>query len=107
MSHSDSLAALNSTTLGTTMPVVTLPDGSQVQTGTVGALLKNIKAYDQLVAQENVDQAERKELEAKLAAALPVLKKVGFFELFTPQEWMQGSSPGRKYVGEMAAKDRS
>lgn len=32
----DKLAALNSATLGVEMPQITLPDGSKVQTGTVG-----------------------------------------------------------------------
>lgn len=76
-SNTDSLAALNSATLGTNMPVVTLPDGSKVQTGTVGALLINIREYDQLMHGSVVDQSKKKELEDKLAASMPVLKKAG------------------------------
>lgn len=32
------LAALNSATLGAEMPQITLPDGSKVQTGTMGSV---------------------------------------------------------------------
>lgn len=27
------------------------------------------------------------------------------FSLFTPEEWIRGSSPGRRFVGELALKD--
>ena len=37
------------------LPAVTLPDGSKVQTGTVGALLVNIKLYDRVCAGEMVE----------------------------------------------------
>lgn len=71
----DKLAALNSATMGTNMPVVTLPDGQKVQTGTVGALIINIKLYDELISQSNVDNERKAELESMMAASLPVLKK--------------------------------
>lgn len=78
MSKNDDLQSINSATLGTAMPVVTLPDGTKVQTGTVGALLVNIKAYDEVVAQgAGADQGKKAELEGKMAASLPLLKKVG------------------------------
>ena len=35
---------------GENLPAVTLPDGSKVQTGTVGALIQNIKLYDRICA---------------------------------------------------------
>ena len=35
-SESKGLTALNSATLGAAMPEITLPDGSKVQTGTIG-----------------------------------------------------------------------
>lgn len=73
----DSLAALNSATLGTHMPVVTLPDGSKVQTGTVGALLINIREYNQLMSGSSIDEAKKKDLEEKMSASMPVLKKAG------------------------------
>lgn len=75
----DSLAALNSATLGTNMPVVTLPDGSKIQTGTVGALLVNIREYNQLVSDSTVDETKKKELEDRMVASMPVLKKAGAF----------------------------
>ncbi|KAF2187134.1 hypothetical protein K469DRAFT_705693 [Zopfia rhizophila CBS 207.26] len=103
---SSNLASINSATLGVNMPIVTLPDGSKAQTGTVGALLVNIKAYDELAGQEsNVDQAKKEELEARMTASLPLLKRVGVFSLFTPEEWVQGSSPGRKFIGELAIRE--
>ncbi|KAJ4288186.1 hypothetical protein N0V90_012203 [Kalmusia sp. IMI 367209] len=86
------------------MPVVTLPDGSKVQTGTVGALLVNIREYDQLVSGAVVDVGRKQELEEKMAASMPVLKKAGLFGLFTPDEWINGSSAGRKFMGEVAKK---
>lgn len=65
ISTSDSLAALNSATLGTNMPVVTLPDGSKVQTGTVGALLINIREYNRLLSEPIIDETRKKELECE------------------------------------------
>jgi hypothetical protein len=73
----DKLAALNSAAMGTTMPVVTLPDGQRVQTGTVGALIINIKLYDELLGQADVDSERKAELETMIAASLPVLTKAG------------------------------
>lgn len=40
------LAALNSATLGAEMPQITLPDGSKVQTGTVGFVSDSYGYYD-------------------------------------------------------------
>lgn len=37
-----------------------------------------------------------------MAATLPMLKKVGFFDLFTPEEWIQGDNEGRRVVGQLA-----
>ncbi|OAL44142.1 hypothetical protein IQ07DRAFT_592578 [Pyrenochaeta sp. DS3sAY3a] len=98
----DKLAALNSAAMGTTMPVVTLPDGQKVQTGTVGALIIHISHYDELLSLPNPNAQRKSELESMMAASLPVLRKANIFTLFTPQEWIQGSSPGRRYVGELA-----
>jgi hypothetical protein len=78
MASNDSLQNINSATLGAQMPVVTLPDGSKVQTGTVGALIVNIKTYDELVAQgADGDESKKAELETMMAASLPLLKKAG------------------------------
>jgi hypothetical protein len=76
---SDSLAAINNATLGAYMPIVTLPGGQKVRTGTVGSSLVNIKAYDGLAAQGETEDEEKKkaELEARMAASLPLLKQVG------------------------------
>jgi hypothetical protein len=105
------LAQLNSATLGVEMPEITLGNGEKVQTGTVGALLRNISAYDDLVRE--MDAAGREGCEEKLRAEvfkyetmlrtpLPLLQKVGLFNLFSPEEWINGKSPGRKYVGRCA-----
>ncbi|KAI0171569.1 hypothetical protein BJ166DRAFT_519064 [Pestalotiopsis sp. NC0098] len=94
------LANLNSATLGAKMPEITLPDGSVVQTGTVGALLINIKAYNE--AHASGDEDKKAKLKEAMSATLPMLKKVGFFDLFTPEEWIQGDNEGRRVVGQLA-----
>ena len=38
------------------LPAVTLPDGSKIQTGTLGALLQYIKMYDRLCAGEQIEE---------------------------------------------------
>ncbi|KAI4600953.1 hypothetical protein KJ359_013116 [Pestalotiopsis sp. 9143b] len=88
------LANLNSATLGAKMPEITLPDGSVVQTGTVG------QAYNE--AHASGDEDKKAKLKEAMAATLPMLKKVGFFDLFTPEEWIQGDNEGRKVVGKLA-----
>ncbi|XXG98891.1 hypothetical protein Hte_005222 [Hypoxylon texense] len=93
------LAALNSATLGTEMPQITLPDGTKVQTGTVGALLINIRAYNEAYEAGNKDKMGI--LEEAMRATLPLLDKVGMFDLFRPEEWIQGDNEGRKAVGKM------
>jgi hypothetical protein len=40
------------------LPALTLADGSQIQTGTVGALLKNIRDYDQMLTKQQDVTAE-------------------------------------------------
>lgn len=98
-SSADDLQAINNKTLGTdakSFPVVTLPNGDKVPTGTVGALLVNLRAYDA------GDDEQRKSLEPAIRAALPVLKNVGMFGLFPPEEWIRGGSPGRALVGRLA-----
>ncbi|KAI1386748.1 uncharacterized protein F4822DRAFT_325545 [Hypoxylon trugodes] len=92
------LAALNSATIGVEMPQITLPDGSKVQTGTVGALLINIRAYNE--AHKAGDTAMTAALEEAMRATLPLLDKVGMFDLFRPEEWISGDNEGRKVVGK-------
>jgi hypothetical protein len=92
----ESLQETNSKTLGTTFPIVTLPDGRAVPTGTVGALLVNIKAYD------GGSDEQRVELVCAIQKAIPTLHKVGMFDLFAPPEWKSDCSPGRSLVGQLA-----
>jgi hypothetical protein len=95
----ESLQDTNNKTLGTTagtFPIVTLPDGRRVPTGTVGALLVNIKAYDE------GNEERRAELKPAIESAIPTLVKVGMFDLFAPDEWKSESSPGRTLVGKLA-----
>lgn len=95
----EDLQKINNKTLGTdqnAFPVVTLPNGHKVPTGTVGALLVNIKTYDAS------NDEQRKGIEPALRATIPVLQQVGMFDLFKPQEWIQGGSPGRVLVGKLA-----
>lgn len=104
------LTRLNSATLGAEMPEITLANGQKVQTGTVGALLRNIFAYDELIrlldstteAQKNQLNAEVAKYELMLKTPLPLLQKVGLFDLFSPEEWVNGGTPGRKFVGRCA-----
>ena len=104
------LVDLNSTTLGVKMPEVILANGVKVQTGTVGALLINISAYDKIIQRlESTLNEDKEELRAEatryeqlLKVPLPLLHKVGLFNLFRPEEWMDGESPGRRYVGRCA-----
>ncbi|KAJ5813980.1 uncharacterized protein N7503_000730 [Penicillium pulvis] len=95
----DALQETNNKTLGTaagTFPVITLPDGRKVPTGTVGALLVNIKAYDE------GDETIKAELEPAIQSAIPTLHKVGMFDLFAPEEWTSSRSLGRSLVGRLA-----
>jgi hypothetical protein len=93
------------------MPVTTLGNGEKVQTGTVGALLRNISAYDDLVRRMEATgreqcgkdlRAEVDKYETMLKTPLPLLQKVGLFNLFSPAEWVNRKSPGRNYVGRCA-----
>ncbi|TCP10265.1 hypothetical protein EV683_12625 [Crenobacter luteus] len=91
----EQLAAVNRRILsdGETLPTVTLKDGSRVQTGTVAAMLHNIARYN---------AGERGEVERELALAVPTLARIGLFELFSPEEWLAGDNPGRRFVGGAA-----
>ncbi len=75
---------------GEELPVVTLKDGSKVQTGTVATMLRNVALYN---------AGERGEVEEQLKIAVPTLIKVGLFELFSVDEWINGQNPGRSFVG--------
>ena len=90
--NTEYLAKVNQQILaaGDSLPAVTLKDGSKVQTGTVAAMLQNVKKYD---------SGERGEVEKELELAVATLIKVGLFDLFTPEEWVSGKSPGRRFVG--------
>ncbi|KAI8623000.1 hypothetical protein F5Y19DRAFT_406153 [Xylariaceae sp. FL1651] len=96
---SGSLSDVNSAALGAKFPEITLPDGSKVQTGTVGALLVNIRTYNAAHTARNTSRTQA--LEASFKTALPLLDKVGLFDLFTPEEWIQGDNEGRKVVGRL------
>ncbi|MBJ7537460.1 DUF7709 family protein [Marinomonas transparens] len=93
----EQLGAINKKILaeGEELPVVTLKDGSKVQTGTVATMLRNIALYN---------AGERGEVEEQLEAAVPTLIKVGLFELFPIYEWISGQNSGRSFVGLCAKK---
>ena len=78
---------------GETLPRVTLHDGSQLQTGTVAAMLHNVALYNAAEA------SARGEIEHDLEQAIPTLVKIGLFALFSPDEWCSGNNPGRQFVG--------
>ncbi|KAI8816139.1 uncharacterized protein EV422DRAFT_623645 [Fimicolochytrium jonesii] len=95
------LAKINQKILpqGHSFTAVTLADGTQVQTGTVATLLHNVRLYDALPADAT---DERRKLEEEMRAAAPTLDRIGLFDLFTPAEWMAGSSAARRLVGGFA-----
>lgn len=75
------------------LPQVKLKDGSRVQTGTVATMLHNINLYNAGV---------RGAVEEELILAVPTLFKVGMFDLFSADEWINGTNAGRRFVGEQA-----
>jgi hypothetical protein len=87
-------------------PVIKLADGQAVPTGTVATLLYNIRAYERLIAEgaasDDDENAEVEKLGREIKAAVPVLTKLGMFELFSPEEWCAGNRPGRQLVGQAA-----
>lgn len=90
--HTEQLATVNSKIIaeGETLPIVQLKDGTGVQTGTVATMLHNVSLYN---------SGTRGEVEQELEMAVPTLFKVGLFRLFSPQEWINGDNPGRRFVG--------
>ena len=78
---------------GEVLPQVKLKDGSGVQTGTVATMLHNINLYNAGV---------RGGVEEELILAVPTLFKVGMFDLFSADEWINGTNAGRRFVGEQA-----
>ncbi|KAJ5095268.1 hypothetical protein N7532_007559 [Penicillium argentinense] len=99
----EALQETNNKALGTaagTFPIVTLPDGRKVPTGTVGALLVNIKAFDE--GFDEGSEEDRVRLELAIRSAIPTLHKIGMFDLFAPDEWFSQSSTGRSLVGQLA-----
>jgi hypothetical protein len=93
--HTEQLGLINQKILapGESLPSVLLKDGSKVQTGTVATMLHNVSLYN---------AGERGHVEHELELAIPTLIKVGLFDLFTPQEWIAGSNPGRSFIGQKA-----
>ncbi|ENV52278.1 DUF7709 family protein [Acinetobacter junii] len=88
----DELSEINQKVVqeGEILPQVRLRDGSRVQTGTVATMLHNIHLYNMGV---------RGDVEDELALAIPTLVKVGLFDLFSVDEWINGNNAGRKFVG--------
>ena len=78
---------------GEVLPQVKLKDGSRVQTGTVATMLHNINLYNAGV---------RGAVEEELILAVPTLFKVGMFDLFSADEWINGTNAGCRFVGEQA-----
>ena len=58
-------------------------------------MLRNVALYN---------AGERGEVEEQLKTAVPTLIKVGLFELFSVDEWINGQNPGRRFVG-LCAKE--
>ncbi len=93
--NTDQLASINQKLVaeGESLPVVQLKDGSRVQTGTVATMLQNVALYN---------AGARGDVEKELEMSIPTLIKVGLFDLFSPEEWIHGDNPGRRFVGEKA-----
>lgn len=93
--NTEVLAEINQRILaeGESLPTVRLKDGSQVQTGTVAAMLHNVSLYN---------AGQRGTVEEELRLAVPTLFKVGLFDLFSPDEWIAGSNPARTFLGHAA-----
>ena len=93
--NSGNLANINKKIIkeGEQLPKVTLKDGSLVQTGTVATMLHNVALYN---------AGERGAIEDELLQAIPTLVKVGLFDLFSLDEWINGSNPGRSFIGKKA-----
>ena len=91
----DQLRSINQKILaeGETLPTVRLKDGSQVQTGTVATMLHNVAQYN---------AGARGDIERELELSIPTLLKVGLFDLFTPDEWIDGDNAGRRFIGQKA-----
>jgi hypothetical protein len=80
---------------GESLPAVQLKDGSRVQTGTVATMLHNVALYN---------TGARGDVERELELCVPTLVKVGLFDLFPPDEWIGGTNPGRRLVGQIAKR---
>lgn len=97
--------AQNNQKLGA-FPMVKLANGQSVPTGTVATLLYNIREYDKLIAEgESLSDDKKVELEklaGEIKAPVPILIKLGMFELFNLEEWCAGNRPGRTLVGRTA-----
>lgn len=65
-------------------------------------LLFNLKAYN-----GSHDPAEREKLAGEMRAAVPVLGRLGFFELFSAEEWCAegGRRGGGEEVGVLRKED--
>lgn len=98
--NSEALASINKKILaeGESAPMIKLKDGSHAQTGTVATMLYNVSLYN---------AGERGKVEEELRLAIPTLYKVGLFDLFSPEEWVKGDNPGRRFVGEEAIRYRA
>ncbi len=85
---------------GASLPAIRLKDDSSVQTGTVATILKNIERFNNSQNEEG-DEARR-----ELERCVPVLIRVGLFDLFVPDEWInnngQRENPGRQFVDQLA-----
>ncbi|WP_340681133.1 hypothetical protein [Paraglaciecola sp.] len=93
--NTEQLAGINQKVVGEgqVLPSIHLKDGSKVQTGTVATMLYNVSLYN---------TGARGQVEKELELAVPTLIKVGLFELFPIEDWISGTNPGRRFVGQCA-----
>jgi hypothetical protein len=73
-----------------------LPEADiKLQRRTIATMLQHIKLYNAGI---------RGAIEEKMEAAVPMLIKLGLYDVFTSAEWINGSNEGRRFVGETARK---
>ncbi|KAK8246093.1 hypothetical protein IWZ00DRAFT_511800 [Phyllosticta capitalensis] len=98
---------------GQSFHVITLSSGERVPTGTVAAFLYNLKAYDETADAAAAGRLEAEVAQEKMAAiqdemrlSLPLLRKLGMFELFSVEEWGSGTAKaGRRFVAKEARRN--
>ncbi len=73
------------------------PPNHHAQNGTAGHLLPALQQHIGLY-----NKGLRGKVEFEIEQLIPQLFQAGFFDLFPPQEWINGDNAGRARVGRLA-----